>query len=91
MIGPCVGSGYCCKKAPCGYGEPDETGGCRFLVVWDQNETKTERYRCGKYEEIQDLPGADLMPAFGAGCCSSFFNERRDAVLIELRTPRKVG
>lgn len=81
----CVGSGYCCKKAPCGFGEADETGGCRFLVVWQQSETTIERYRCGKYAEIIGRPGAELSPAFGAGCCSPLFNTRRDAILVELR------
>ena len=85
---PCVGSGYCCKKAPCFFGEPDETGGCRFLVVWDQTETKVERYRCGKYEEIIKQPGWEIHPAFGAGCSSTLFNEPREAVLVELRASR---
>jgi hypothetical protein len=84
---PCVGSGYCCKKAPCPYGEADETGGCRFLVVWDQTETVTTRYRCGRYAEIVGQPGADLVPAFGAGCCSSLNTDRRD-ILVELRARR---
>lgn len=82
---PCVGSGYCCKKAPCGFGEADATGGCRFLVVWQQTETAIERYRCGKYDEIVGRPGAELSPAFGAGCCSPLFNERRNAIVVELR------
>lgn len=85
MTRPCVGSGYCCKKAPCGFGEPDATGGCRFLVVWEQSATQTERYRCGKYAEIAGQPGAELSPAFGAGCCSPLFNERRTQILVELR------
>jgi len=81
----CVGSGHCCKTAPCPFGAPDETGGCRFLVVWDQRGTKAERYRCGKHDEIIGQPGADLVPAFGAGCCSPLFNERRAQILVELR------
>lgn len=88
MIDPraCVGSGYCCKKAPCPFGKWDpELQQCTYLVVWDQSETKTERYRCGIFAHIAGQPGANLSPAFGAGCCSPLFNERRDAVLVELR------
>lgn len=85
MIHRCLGSGYCCKKAPCGFGEADETGGCRFLVVWQQSATSSERYRCGKYGEIVERPDADISPAFGAGCCSPLFNTRRSEILVELR------
>lgn len=80
-----MGSGFCCKTAPCGFGEADAGGGCLYLVVWQQSETTAERYRCGKYAEIVGRPGAELSPAFGAGCCSPLFNGRRDAILVELR------
>jgi len=82
---PCVGSGMCCKKVPCSFGEPDETGGCRYLVTWEDDELETERYRCGKYDEIKDHPMAHFTPAFGAGCCQPLFNERRMEILVELR------
>jgi hypothetical protein len=85
---PCVGSGMCCKRRPCGYGEPDETGGCRFLVTWEDDDLDVERYRCGKYDEIKEQPGADFSPAFGAGCCQPLFNERRDEILVALRARR---
>jgi hypothetical protein len=75
----------CCKKAPCGYGDPDESGGCRFLVSWE-DDLEVERYRCGKYDEIKDQPGAEIMPAFGAGCCQPLFNERRAEILVALRS-----
>ncbi len=82
----CVGSGFCCKRAPCGFGEWDaERHQCAYLEVWDQTETKTTRYRCGRYEYISQQSGAHLSPAFGAGCSSSLFNEERDAILVELR------
>lgn len=82
---PCVGSGMCCKKGPCPFGEADETGGCRFLVVWEDDDLETERYRCGKHDEIVRDPTSWLAPAFGAGCCQPLFNDRRDAILVELR------
>lgn len=85
MTSPCVGSGFCCKRAPCGYGEPDETGGCRFLVPWDNDDLEIPRYRCGKYEEIRQDPLSWISPAFGAGCCSSLFNEDRSRILVALR------
>lgn len=75
----------CCKTAPCGFGEADETGGCRFLVAWKNDDLSVERYRCGKYEEIVGKPGADMSPAFGAGCCQPMFNERRNDILVALR------
>jgi hypothetical protein len=81
---PCVGSGMCCKKSPCPYGEADETGACRFLEVWEDDELDVERYRCGRYDEIVGQPTADVAPAFGAGCCMTMFNERRREVLVQL-------
>lgn len=86
---PCVGSGYCCRVAPCSFGEADDTGGCRFLVPWEEDALDAPRYRCGKYEEIQGRPGAHLSPAFGAGCSSPLFNTPRDRILVELR--KRVG
>lgn len=91
-FGPCVGSGFCCKQTPCPFGRTDpETGWCAFLEVWEQTETETTRYRCGRYEEIQGHPLANFSPAFGAGCCSPMFNQDRKQItqeLIELRRSR---
>lgn len=75
---PCVNCGYCCLMVPCAFGKADEkTGICLFI------EKRGERIFCGKYEEI--INGSDLSwmvtPAFGAGCCSSLFNERRKNIL----------
>ena len=82
----CVGSGFCCKQAPCGFGEWDaERRQCIYLEVWKQTETKTPRYRCGRYEYICQQPGADFSPAFGAGCSSPLFNTDRSAILVQLR------
>ena len=83
---PCVGSGYCCKQTPCGYGESlPNSPACRFLEVWEQDETETTRYRCGKFAEIVKAPGAWFSPAFGAGCCSPLGNTARNQILVELR------
>lgn len=92
MTGPCVGSGFCCKQAPCPYGERDAgTGWCRHLRPWAQNSLPVPRYRCGRYEEIVKQPDADLCPAFGAGCSSTLFNPDRDAILVELRRSRTLS
>lgn len=90
MSSPCVGSGYCCKKVPCPFGTMDPvTKWCTHLIPWPDNDLDVPRYRCGRYEFIKDQPGADMVPAFGAGCCSAAFNDDRDRVLIALR--RKNG
>jgi len=68
----CVRSGYCCKVAPCPFGEWDaERGQCAHLIG-----DKPGRYSCGIYEYIEQQPGADVAPAFGAGCCSSLNTDR---------------
>lgn len=88
-IRPCVGSGFCCKKSPCGYGERDkETGWCIHLVPWKDDTLDIPRYRCGRYEYIVKQPGADMMPAFGGGCCSPLFNDDRDRIVRVIRLRR---
>lgn len=82
----CVGSGFCCKKAPCPYGERDpETGWCVHLVAWPDNDLPVPRYRCGRYEFIREQPFADIVPAFGGGCSSTLFNRDRERVLFALK------
>jgi hypothetical protein len=83
---PCVGSGHCCKTAACAFGEWDaRRHACRHLVVSeilrDRDGFEIERYRCSRYEEIRTLPGAELNPAFGAGCCSPLFNTARSRIV----------
>jgi hypothetical protein len=62
---PCVGCGYCCKKATCtlGLGSP-----CAYLAQHDG------RYWCSLI-----LIGAvtDEELAIGAGCCSSLNSDRQ--------------
>ena len=82
---PCVGSGHCCKVAPCVYGAPGPDGACVFLEPWFEATIETLRYRCGRYEEIRLRPGSFFSPAFGQGCCSPMFNVARNAIVRELK------
>lgn len=82
----CVGSGFCCKKVPCPYGERDPaTGWCSSLIEWPGDDLEVKRYRCGQYDYISKQPFADVVPAFGGGCCSPLFNRDRENVLVALR------
>lgn len=70
-ISPCIRSGYCCNKAPCYFGESisNDNPSCKYL-----EGDKPGNYKCGKYNEIvagSPENGAELEPAFGAGCCSA--------------------
>lgn len=84
-VRPCVGSGHCCKTAPCMYGAPGLDGACAFLVPWVEATIETPRYRCGRYEEIRGQPGSYFYPAFGEGCCAPMFNVARHAIVRELK------
>lgn len=72
----CVHCGYCCRKSACVFGAAALGGGCAFL---------TEDNLCGRYDEIKDHPGANISPAFGAGCCSPLFNTYRENKLKVLK------
>ena len=72
----CLRSGYCCKKAPCPFGQPISIDnlGCKFL-----GGDSPGKYYCQKYDEIQaGMPdnAADMSPAFGAGCSSPLNTDR---------------
>lgn len=72
---PCVNSGYCCKVAPCPFGEWDnDKNQCKYL---------TGDNHCGKFEEIVALPKErwESSPAFGAGCSSTLFNSERQRII----------
>ncbi len=69
---PCVRSGFCCKQAPCGYGDWNENKTqCKHLVK------ENGQYACAIYEQITESPGWEFSPAFGAGCCSPLNTDRR--------------
>jgi hypothetical protein len=85
---PCVGSGFCCKKVPCPFGESKSLvdKGCIHLKeIAKQDGEQEQRYTCGIYREILKKPGWELSPAFGAGCCSSLFNPDRARIILEIR------
>ena len=64
---PCIRSGWCCKQAPCPFGEAtsDSDSSCRFL-----GGSEAGKHFGIKYDEIKDKVGADISPAFGGGCGS---------------------
>jgi hypothetical protein len=71
---PCLRSGYCCKKQPCGFGEWNEDkSACKHLVGGRPGE-----YACAIYDDIKKTPGWEISPAFGAGCGSPLFNTDRE-------------
>ena len=79
---PCVGSGMCCKKAPCPYGEwNDDKSACKYLELYDE---QNEIYRCGRYSYIIQQPGNEWIPAFGAGCCMTLFNSNRNKIITSI-------
>jgi hypothetical protein len=72
---PCVQCGFCCKQTTCGAAEYDHTlSQCEALI---ENDDGT--YSCGKYDEILEMPKFmwEMMPAFGAGCCSAMNSDRQ--------------
>lgn len=78
---PCVGSGMCCKKAPCPYGEWDhEKNQCVYLGEAFHREDVTV-HCCSRYDYIKQQPGNEAVPAFGEGCCMSLFNENRNKII----------
>lgn len=88
---PCVGSGMCCKSAPCGYGKwNDERTQCAHLEEEYRNGDVTI-YKCGLHDYIVQQVGADLMPAFGAGCCQPLFNEAREHTIKVIRAGTDAG
>jgi hypothetical protein len=85
QVSPCVGSGLCCKTAPCPYGQWDELRKqCSSLEIAHQGDG-FEIYRCGQYEHIRQQPGSEWVPAFGAGCCMTLFNANRQRIIRVLR------
>lgn len=85
----CVGSGFCCKQAPCPFGRWNaQHSGCEHLAPLPTT-TATVRYTCAIAREIMLQAGWEQAPAFGAGCCSPLFNEQRTLILEEEWRERK--
>lgn len=78
----CIGCGYCCLQRPCEFGESisDKKPACRYVKVIKKGNGFAI-FGCRKYQEIQKTGRGEISPAFGAGCSSTLFNERRDRVL----------
>ena len=76
---PCVNCGYCCRFAPCGWGEitSEKDHSCRHLIA---DPARPGRWLCGIYEQIIGQPTSEIAPAFGAGCCQTL-NTFRKAIL----------
>ena len=69
MTKPCIRRGYCCKQAPCPYGE-----GVPCIQLGGD---KPGEHFCKIHDYIVQQPGAEFSPAFGAGCCSTLNSDRR--------------
>lgn len=75
-VSKCVECGFCCTVGVCQYGVwNEERKCCSFL---------TKSNKCSIYHKIKEWPEAKWNPAFGAGCSSTMFNERRDKKMEEL-------
>jgi len=76
----CVGSGYCCWKAPCGEAmkvHPGLRGGPCPELRWNG-----ERHLCGLIVDAGQERSQQLMGslAVGEGCCSPLNSWRRGAL-----------
>ena len=68
---PCVGCGFCCRKAPCILASSSQPP-CSDLVEVDG------RWRCGKVQDAHPEARSILLAelAIGAGCCSPLNSDR---------------
>lgn len=72
---PCIGSGYCCKQAPCGVGLflHGPVAPCPSL------EFEGDRHWCGAVRNAPDAEEKKRLVrelAIGAGCCSPLNGDR---------------
>jgi hypothetical protein len=69
---PCVGCGYCCRKAPCARASSNQAP-CVELVEVDGI------WRCGKFLRLDGEAKRIFMEdlGIGAGCCSPLNTDRR--------------
>lgn len=79
LIKPCVKSGFCCTKSPCGYGEwNEEKSACKYL---DKPNNLGQKI-CLRYDWIKENAiNWEVYPAFGGGCCMPLFNDMRNNVI----------
>lgn len=74
----CIRSGYCCQQGICPFGEWDEEAHqCKHLTG-----DAPGNFACGIYDWIITQAGAEMSPAFGAGCSSTIGNPNREQVLM---------
>lgn len=89
--GQCVGSGYCCRKAPCGWSQHqmaeeglkwDPAKGCPYLVLVGI------QWRCGIFLKADAAKQAAMTEdmGIGFGCSSTIGNTARDQLLLRLRS-----
>ena len=82
LVKPCLNSGFCCSKTPCGYGEriSETNPSCKYLTAPNEIGQRL----CGRYEWIiANIPPEiwrDFSPAFGGGCCMGMFNTAREKI-----------
>lgn len=83
-IKPCVKSGFCCTKSPCGYGEWNENkSACKYLS--EPNELHQQL--CLRYDWIKEnVVDWEMYPAFGGGCCMPIGNQMRENVIKNIKT-----
>ena len=66
----CKNCGYCCKKAPCGYGKIGDKGYCKYLT----NDNK-----CGIYKFIFEKESLCKYPMFWGGCDCALIHKFKNA------------
>ncbi len=82
LVPACVRSGFCCTKAPCGFGKWNEDKSQCEHLAYDSNGLAA----CLEYARISADPSSSVSPAFGAGCCMSLFNEPRERIIKEFHS-----
>jgi hypothetical protein len=87
MAADCVGSGYCCAKAPCVAAmreHPELLGGPCPELEWNG-----ERHLCGLLMNATEEKAKWLKEqlAIGAGCCSPLNSWRREPLKDRTRLP----
>ena len=87
MTTACVGSGFCCKTAPCYLGMRYATK--KYTINDHECEYLTkvgDIYRCGLYLKADDEMKVKISNAlaFGGGCSSTLFNPERERLIRKM-------